>query len=330
MNEIGIVAIGRNEGDRLVRCLESATKCGVTIYVDSGSSDNSVRVARELGADVVELDMSIPFSAARARNAGFKHLGTVLPNAKYVQFVDGDCEIVEGWIDRAKQAFQSDERLGVVAGRRRERYPSRSLYNRLCDIEWNTPVGDARACGGDAMMRAEMLRDIGGYNPGVIAGEEPELCVRLRAAGWKVRRIDAEMTLHDADMTRFAQWWRRMRRSGFAYAQGVALHGQTPERHWVKEQRSICFWAFLLPLAAALVTSLSGKWGVLLLLAYVLPIYRSQRYYRSRKFPRIDSWFAGFFDVLAKFPQAFGVFQFHWNRFLAKENTLIEYKKAMQ
>src|SRR5215475_7559873 len=76
----GVVAIGRNEGDRLVRCLRSLTKASKIIYVDSGSSDNSVREARSLGADVVELDPTTPFTAARARNAGFERLRQLAPD----------------------------------------------------------------------------------------------------------------------------------------------------------------------------------------------------------------------------------------------------------
>lgn len=68
---VAAVAIGRNEGARLVACLESMVgRVDPIIYVDSGSTDNSVAEARARGAEVVELDMSIPFTAARARNAG--------------------------------------------------------------------------------------------------------------------------------------------------------------------------------------------------------------------------------------------------------------------
>ena len=108
----------------------------------------------------------------------------------------------------------------------RERHPDASPYNKLCDIEWNTPVGDAKSCGGDAMMRVSAFRQVGGFDAGVIAGEEPELCVRLRANGWTLERINAEMTLHDAAMTRFSQFWKRAKRAGHAYAEGAAVHGR--------------------------------------------------------------------------------------------------------
>ncbi len=69
--DVGVVVIGRNEGERLVRSLESVVgKAAAVVYVDSASSDQSVANARRIGADVVELDRSEPFTAARAECRG--------------------------------------------------------------------------------------------------------------------------------------------------------------------------------------------------------------------------------------------------------------------
>ena len=205
-NKLGVVAIGRNEGERLRRCLSSVLPLvPATVYVDSGSTDGSNHMAVELGADVVDLDMTRPFTAARARNEGLRKLLLRHPDIAFVQFVDGDCEIVPGWLEAARDYLQDHPKHAVVCGRRRERHPDRSVYNRLCDEEWNTPVGDALSCGGDAMMRAPALQAVGGYRESMIAGEEPELCVRLRQAGWRIHRLDREMTLHDAAITHFSR-----------------------------------------------------------------------------------------------------------------------------
>ena len=229
---LGVVVIGRNEGERLLRCLRSVTAQAATlVYVDSGSTDGSVMAARDCGATVVQLDTTQPFTAARARNRGFQVLCEISGAVELVQFVDGDCELVEGWNDKAFALLAAREDVAVVCGRRRERFPDGSIYNRLCDIEWDTPIGEALACGGDAMMRAAALEQVGGFRDELIAGEEPELCVRLRALGWHIWRLDAEMTLHDAAMTRFSQWWRRSKRAGFAFAEGAHLHGASQERH---------------------------------------------------------------------------------------------------
>jgi glycosyltransferase involved in cell wall biosynthesis len=216
IGDVGVVAIGRNEGERLRRCLLSLVGRGLAfVYVDSGSTDGSVELARSLGAEVVELDMSRPFSAARARNAGFERLKAIAPGVRFVMFVDGDCEVVDGWLDRARAELENRPDAAIVCGRRREMYPDATIYNKLADLEWDTPIGESIACGGDSVIRSEAFEGVGGFDPTAAAGEEPELCQRLRSSGWTVWRIDAEMTRHDIAMTRFRQWWRRNYRSGY-------------------------------------------------------------------------------------------------------------------
>src|SRR5690606_29957800 len=154
-------------------------------YVDSGSADGSPELARKLGADVVELDMSIPFTAARARNAGLRRLREIAPHLDYVQFLDADCTLDAGWPGLALIFLSAHPHVAVVGGRRRDRHPESSVYNWLCDREWDQSAGETLACGGDAMMRIWPLQALGGFRDELIAGEEPELCVRMRASGWR-------------------------------------------------------------------------------------------------------------------------------------------------
>src|SRR5215475_745807 len=123
----GIVVIGRNEGKRLQRCLRSAPVGTAVVYVDSGSTDGSGQWAREQGTDVIELDVSVPFTAARARNAGFRRLKEIAPDLLYVQFVDGDCELEKNWLKSAVSFIDLHADVGIVCGRRRERHPDRSI-----------------------------------------------------------------------------------------------------------------------------------------------------------------------------------------------------------
>lgn len=329
MGRIGIVAIGRNEGERLRQCLQSVVgKADAVVYVDSGSTDGSVELARSLGVTVVELDLTIPFTAARARNTGLERLLELDPQLELVQFVDGDCEVVAGWLDRAQQVLNDRPNVVVVCGRRRERYPAASLYNRLCDIEWDTPVGEAKACGGDAMMRIAAIQQVGGYNPSLIAGEEPELCVRLRQKEGKILRIDAEMTLHDARMTRFGQWWKRSVRTGHAFAEGAWLHGAPPERHWVRESRSIWLWGVGIPVIAVAGIGFTKGLSLLLLLGYPLMAAKIYRYLRRSDRPAEDAVPYALACVVGKFPQAQGQLQFYFSKLLGRRSTLIEYNAA--
>lgn len=310
---VDAVVIGRNEGARLIACLESLQgQVRQVVYVDSGSTDGSAKAAAALGARVVQLDMTQPFTAARARNAGL----AVLEAPAFVQFVDGDCVVQPGWMAAALNAMAAHPQAVVICGRRRERQPEASVYNRLCDREWDTPVGEAQACGGDALMRFAAVQAVGGYDPSLIAGEEPDLCLRLRRAGGQVWRIAAEMTLHDAAMTRFSQWWQRSRRAGHAFAEGAQRHGAGPERHWVTETRRALIWGAGVPMLALLLGLLHPA-GLLILLAWPLQVLRLSR---------CMGWEAALFTVLGKLPEAQGVLGYHLNRLRGRQRGLIEYK----
>ena len=327
MNEYGIVAIGRNEGERLRRCLDSVTGRGHTVvYVDSGSTDGSVDLARANGAEVVELDMSQPFTMARGRNAGFARLEEIAANICFVQFVDGDCEVVDGWLETALATLKNRPDVAIVTGRRRERFCEQSIYNRLADIEWDSPVGEVKYCGGDAMIRVEAFKQVGGYNPRLIAGEEPDLAVRMRQRGWLILRIGAEMTLHDMAMTRFSQWWSRNIRSGFAFAEGAAIHGKPPERHWVHHVRSITFWGIVLPLAIVAFAWPTRGMSLLLALAYPLQVFRVARHCRKSGFPGRLAWIYSGACVLGRFPNAIGALRYWTARVVGRRQAIIEYK----
>jgi GT2 family glycosyltransferase len=317
---VGAVVIGRNEGDRLRACLNAlAIEAARIVYVDSGSSDDSVRFAKLRGVEVVELDPSQKFSAARARNEGAKRLFALYPDLRFVQFIDGDCELRGDWLAKATAFMERHDDVAVVCGRRRERRPDTSVYNSLCDREWDTPVGPTLSCGGDALVRASAFQAAGGYRDDLIAGEEPELCVRLRTKGLRIWRLDAEMSLHDAAMTHFAQWWRRTARGGYAMAEVAGLHWGEPAAIWRKELLRALFWGVLAPafvLLAALATPIA------LVAAAIYPL-QIGRLALTRK---PTSWTYAAFVTLAKFAEAQGAMLYYWRALNRREGALIEYK----
>jgi glycosyltransferase involved in cell wall biosynthesis len=329
-SRVGVVAIGRNEGDRLKRCLRSAKEqTSQVVYVDSGSTDESVAFSESIGVEVVNLDTSIPFTAARARNEGVARLIECWPEIEFVHVLDGDCEFQDGWIQIAHELMLTENKVAVVCGRRRERHPEVSKYNQLCDLEWDTPIGQARSCGGDALFRLKAFNEVGGYNPSVIAGEEPELCVRIRSKGYEVHRLDHEMTLHDASMTRFNQFWKRAKRAGHAYAQGSDMHGAPPERHCVKQTRSAVIWGLFLPvLAIGLAWWTYGISVVLYLLLVCAQAWKIRCGQIKRGRSKQHANLLAIYIMIAKHAQVSGVLLYWFRKLMNKKATLIEYKNA--
>ncbi|HEX2839545.1 MAG TPA: glycosyltransferase family 2 protein [Phycisphaerales bacterium] len=252
----GVVIIGRNEGERFERCLRSLLgRASPIVYVDSGSTDGSVAFAESCashGVHVVRLDMSTPFTAARARNAGLERLLQAAPQTQFVQFVDGDCEVREGWLEAATATLKRDATLAAVSGRLRERFPEASLYNRLADLEWDRPVGEEKSCGGVAMMRVEAVQKASGFDPTLIAGEEPELCARMRAHSFRIWRLGDEMAWHDLAMTTKKQWLTRARRHGYAIVE-VSYFKTAASRGLFQQQvRSAVLWGVVAPATVVL------------------------------------------------------------------------------
>lgn len=330
--EVGIVIIGRNEGARLERCLCSAQRAldgerlaRHIVYVDSGSCDDSVDRALAAGVDVVTLRPTRPFSAARGRNAGLAHLLRRHPKLAAVQFIDGDTELQPGWLAAARRALGARAEVAAVCGRRRERAPHASVWNRLCDLEWDTPLGDAVAFGGDVFVRVADVTAVGGYDETLIAGEDPDLALRIRARGRRLLRLDEEMTLHDAALTRPSQWWWRNVRAGHAYAEGAARHGAR-HGHWLREVRSNWAWGAVVPLAGSLLAvPTCGASLAAVAVGYGALFLNVQRHAR-RRWGVSDARLYAAATLAGKLPQALGQATYWWRRLRARPQTLIEYK----
>lgn len=327
MNEganVAIVVIGRNEGQRLLCCLASVVRPDrLVVYVDSGSTDGSEAAARAMLAQVIELDMSTPFTAARARNAGWRAAMAMPRDIEWIQFVDGDCEVHPDWVSYAVGYLREHPQAAAVFGQQSERYPLRSIYNQLCAIEWRVAPGSVKTFAGCVLVRASALTDAGGYREDLIAGEEPELCVRLRQRGWEIHSVALPMTSHDAAMTRFDQWWKRARRAGYAFASGAYLHGAPPERHGVRESLSIWLWGAVIPAAVLLSTIWLGPAGLLGALIYPL---QALRLWWSSSGAQRERVLQAAFLLLGKFPALLGQLQFLRDRWHGRQSQLIEYK----
>lgn len=269
--KLAAVVIGRNEGIRLLRSLHTLRLLHPDIpvlYADSASNDGSPERVRSQGIYVHQLDRNRPLNASRARREGADRLLALHPDIEAILFLDGDCELQSGFLDAAVAALESDTRIGAVCGWRRERHPDVSLYNKLHDIEWTSGrVGDIRACGGDAVFRVAALHGAGSWDPSILAGEEPELCGRLRDRGWRIVRLDVPMTAHDAEMTQLSQFLLRERRTGYGALDVLLRAGPEQHPNFATITRRARLWtigpALLLVIGSLMGASLLGWIGLL-------------------------------------------------------------------
>ena len=328
MQQIAAVVIGRNEGDNLKLSLQSVRLAGLSaVYADSGSTDGSAALARDLGFRTVELDPSRPFSAARGRNEGLEE-ALKHGSLEFVLFLDGDCILQPDFPPAAVRIFEQNPDCAIVTGHLSERHPEASIYNRLCAIEWRGPAGkieNMNGLGGIMLARVSALREVGGFNEQAIAGEEPDLGVRLGLAGYSVIKIDRDMASHDAQMTRFSQWWTRAVRGGHALAHRYARHGRTRFKDGVRELRSDLFWGLALPLLILVLLWPTRGLSLLLAVAYPLQGWRMyRRYLRSGLSPGHAS-LATRFILLGKFAEVVGIMRYCVNRVRGRFH-IIEYK----
>jgi GT2 family glycosyltransferase len=316
---LGVVVIGRDEGERLKAGIKAIPPALPLVYVDSASKDGSPDFTQGAGIATIILEQPPQLTAARARNAGLDHLARLHLDLQFVQMVDGDCELAGDWLDHATAALRAEPRLGAVFGELRESRPEASLYNRIAEVEWSGPPGEVASCGGIAMYRVAAFSAVGGFDPTLLAGEEPDLCLRLRRSGWTIRRLPALMGHHDADLRSFGQWWHRAARGGLAYAALDQRHGSRGDPGWRRQIASSLIWGAAIPalLTGSLLLLFVRASSGLLLLATVSVLIAVQIFRIRRKiypsWPSVDGVLASSLMMLAKVAQTKGIWRY-WRR----------------
>jgi glycosyltransferase involved in cell wall biosynthesis len=328
---VSVVVIGRNEGARLERCVRSVaamlrgTFSTELIYVDSGSTDGSVALAAERGAEVIALHAARP-TAALGRNAGWR-----AANGEFVLFLDGDTVLHERFVLGSLPEF-ADPAVAIVWGHRRELYPRHSLYNRVMDLDWVYAPGLTSFCGGDALFRRAVLEATGGFDETLIAGEEPELCRRITGLGGRILHVDRAMTGHDLDIRRFSQYWRRAARAGHAFAEVSERFAGSADPFWMEDaRRNRKRGAILIAVPAVMLLmalAAHSAWPLVLAgLMFLALALRTAWKARWKSSDHVALLLYGVHSHLQQIPIFCGQMEFFWNRRRGRQALLVEYKK---
>lgn len=322
-NHIAIVVIGRNEGERLLNCLKILSGFSYPfVYVDSGSRDDSINNAKLFTDYVINLSTELPFTAARARNEGFYYLKNKYPKLRYVQFIDGDCELSSDWLKTASEYLDRNSEVAIVFGHRKEKFPKASIYNSLCNLEWaNTGAGLSSACGGDFMCREAVFDNIGGFDLNFIAGEEPEMCFRIVQKGSLIHKLQQDMTLHDANITTLGSFLKRIERGGYAACLSFIKHGSKFNLRVIVR---ILIWGFLIPVL--LIFSNFRVWIFFLLVLQLLRLtLKHKQKYKNQYTLKLILAHSGFL-IGGKIFEFIGMLKCVADTAFSKQRKIIEYK----
>ena len=175
------------------------------------------------------------------------------------------------------------------------------------------------------MIRSRVFQELKGFSPMVIAGEEPELCYRLRQKGWKIHRLDHQMTLHDAAITHFSQWWKRAVRSGHAYAHGYALHGREKERYCLRDLLRIWIWIVVIPIFIVLSVLIFNSAFFFFFVVYFLYIVKITMDINCKLNNMKYSFLYATFNLFGKIPQLIGQILFIIKFIFKRKFSIIEY-----
>lgn len=310
--QLSFVVIGFNEGAHLEACLRSVQGANLApgtwelLFVDGGSTDDSRAIAERLGVTILGGEKRR--KAAENRNLGLAHA-----RGEYVQFLDGDMVLDPSWPEAAMAVLARDTQVATVCGVLEER--NRSAVYRALQLDWESPEGPTRWCGGAAMFRRELLACVGGFPEDVAYGEEPYLCWRIRnELGRVIWHLPQRMALHDLAYKGFADYWRRSARTGETYAEIAARCRGTQDPLWSAEVRSNLMWTGLYGAGLIWFIAAPGGWRLLPLLPLAAVLARKALQRIRRGTPVEVAVLYALHTYFAKLNIGYGILRWHWRR----------------
>lgn len=222
--------------------------------VDSASSDRTVAIAAKYPIKVLRLRPDQRLTASAGRNVGYKH-----SSGDLVLFLDGDMELYPGWLAEALVVIRDRAEVAVVAGPWIDlpKLDKRDDMAKFRQIKREYTDEEISYVGGAALYRRSVLEQVGPFNPWLYSDEEPELCMRIRHAGFRIVRLGHSIAYHYSDppdyMSTLVARWRR----GLYLGSGQVLRYHLGDK---------LFWTYLYERGfgvAALMVAIVGLAGLL-------------------------------------------------------------------
>ncbi|MFH1402659.1 MAG: glycosyltransferase [Candidatus Altiarchaeota archaeon] len=180
---LSVVIPTLNEEAYIGKCIKSirtqTRQADEVIVVDSGSSDDTVAIARGMGAIVVEGRRSIPFNRQR---------GVEVAAGDVVVTTDADCIHSRDWLERIERHFV-DAGVVFVTGITEPMPGESSVMDRACYFIGNSVMnvlhwfGEEWSRGSNSAYRRSVMLEAGGYDTRLLAREDSDLSKRMSGRG---------------------------------------------------------------------------------------------------------------------------------------------------
>ena len=258
MPDVSAIIVNWNDGDRLLRCLESLAGSNVdVIVVDNASSDGSLqRVAERFPAARI---------SAQTSNLGFAggvNAGALLATGRYLLILNTDVVAGPGAVAALAMFLDANAACGAVTGQLLgedgrpqrgwsvRRFPTLASFavellliekvwpanpiskrHRMLDLSYERPVQVDQPAAACLMVRGEAFEQLGGMDERFYPAwfEDVDFCLRLHAAGWKVYLVPGAVFRHTGGVSRDRLGARAL------HSRGTATSKRSPENTTARE-----------------------------------------------------------------------------------------------
>jgi len=190
------------------------------IVVDGYSEDKTLSIVEESMKDT-EIKSRI-----FCENKGLGYARQmVVDNAEgnYIVWVDGDMVISEDYVSKLVGLMERHPELGIAKGK--QAWESRNLLGTLeaCSraagkmVDYSSEKARSKSLGtSGSIYRIEAVRQVGGFDANLRGYcEDWDLDIRVRAAGWSLRTIDAKFLDYERRGLTWKNLWSRYWRRGY-------------------------------------------------------------------------------------------------------------------
>lgn len=279
---VSIIIKALNEQVNIERTLQSAliaasTVDGEVILADSYSTDDTIKIAKQFPIKIVQL------ANPEERSCGIgAQLGYQYAKSEFIYILDADMEINVDFLSQALELMAQDQALAGVGGIVQEmQLDSLEFQARVQRESEDRNVGEVNHLAMGGLYRKSAIVQVGYLtNRNLHSYEEFELGIRLRTAGWKLKRVAIVSVKHYGHTTPAFMLLGRRWATGYTLGIGELVRSSLGKPHMklllnelreLKLYIGVTVWWILLGFIVILIRPLTDM-ALLFLIFLLLPL----------------------------------------------------------